>query len=336
MKLKNLPEVNKSFFKNNIMLYPLKFTPIYKEKIWGGSRIKKLKNDESISDKCGESWEVSSVQGDLSVVSDGPLKGNNIQELAEVYMSDLLGDKVFKKYGIEFPLLVKIIDASENLSVQVHPDDDFAKQQHNAYGKPEAWYVLDAKKDAKIILGFNKSTSQVELIEKLKKNEVLDLVNFFNVQQGSVYEIPPGRIHATGKGILLLEVQQTSDITYRVYDYNRKDNRELHIDLATEVLDYTKTEKAPIKFSRKPDISNPILSNTYFNMNFLPVMNSAIKDYGMIDSFIIYYCINGKVGFEYDNSKYTIEKGETILIPASINSIKLVPSIYSELIEIYC
>lgn len=317
------------------MLYPLKFKPVYKEKVWGGNKIAKIKNEPGIPEKCGESWEISGVQGDLSVVSEGVLKDNNIQELTEIFMGDLVGDKIFKKYGIEFPLLIKIIDATEDLSVQVHPGDEFAKKQHNAFGKTEAWYMLETDKNAKIVYGFNDNISQYEFLEKVKNNQVPDIVNHVPVSQGEVFEIPAGTIHATGKGVLLLEVQQTSDVTYRIFDYNRKEKRELHIDLASEVLNYSKTEEREITFSRKPDQSNRILVNEFFTMNFLPLMNIVVKDFGKIDSFIIYFCTNGKILFDYAGQTYSLSKGETILIPAMINEIKIIPETYSELIEIH-
>ncbi len=317
------------------MLYPLKFKPVYKEKVWGGNKIAKLKNKPDIPEKCGESWEISGVQDNLSVVSEGLLKENNIQELAEIFMGDLVGDKIFKKYGIEFPLLIKILDATQDLSVQVHPGDEFAKKQHNAFGKTEAWYLLETDKDSKIIYGFNKNISETDFLKKINENQILDIVNHVPVCRGNVYEIPAGTIHATGKGVLLLEIQQTSDVTYRIFDYNRKENRELHIDLATKVLDFSKADNQEIQFLRNPDQSNKILTNEYFTMNFLPLMNIIVKDYGKIDSFIIYFCTNGKVLFDYAGETYSLSRGETILIPAIINEIKIIPETYSELIEIH-
>ncbi len=317
------------------MLYPLKFKPIYKDKIWGGDKIKALKKSDDVSDKCGESWELSGVQGDITVVSEGPLKGNNIQELIEIYMGDLVGDKVYEKFGVEFPLLIKIIDANDDLSVQVHPDDEFATKIHNAYGKTESWYILEAEKGSKLISGFNKDITQQEFLEKLENNKLLETVNQQPVNAGDVYYIPAGRIHALGKGIMLVEIQQTSDITYRIFDYNRKGDRELHIDMAKEVLDYSKTEKNTVEFDRFPDNSNKIIKNKFFTINFLPVMNPVLKNYAKTDSFIVYYCVNGEIIINSKGKEYPLKKGEIILIPAEIPEIKILPKKYSELLEIY-
>jgi mannose-6-phosphate isomerase len=317
------------------MLYPLKFKPIYKEKIWGGKSIKELKNDTSISDKCGESWEISGVQDNLSIVDNGFLKDNNIQELCEIYMGELLGEKVFAKFGLEFPLLFKIIDAEEDLSIQVHPDNEYAKENHNAYGKYEAWYVLQAGEQGKILNGFSKDISFDEFDKLIDDKQITSVINHYNAKPGDVHEIPPGRIHALGKSCIIAEIQQTSDITYRVYDYDRDDNRELHIDLAKNVLDFNKTEKPIIKFERKPDTHNQIISNEYFTLNMIPLMNMINRDLHKKESFVIYYCINGKAEIIHENKNYSLNKSETILIPAEINEIKINPLQYSELLEIY-
>lgn len=317
------------------MLYPLKFKPQFKEKVWGGNRISKIKKAYSVPDMCGESWEISGVQDNLSVVENGFLKDNNIQELIEIYMGELVGEKVYEKFGIEFPLLFKIIDADDDLSVQVHPDDEFARTQHNAYGKNEAWYILETVKSAKIILGFNKNITKKDFYDLAKENNIISVLNHKDIKPGEVYSVPAGRIHAIGKGTMLAEIQQTSDVTYRIYDYNRKGDRELHIDLASEVLDFTKTEKSDVKFNRIPDKSNIVINNEKFVLNFLPLMNPVAKDYSQIDSFIIYYCINGGIDIHHEGDTYSLNKGESILIPAEIPSITINPVKYSELLEIY-
>ena len=223
------------------MLYPLKFHPILKKKIWGGERLayKSEKHEESI----GESWEISAVEDNISVVSNGILADNDLQELIEVYMGDLVGDHIYEKFGIEFPLLIKYIDANDDLSIQVHPDDKTAKERHNAYGKTEMWYIVDAEKDASLVLGFNHEIDKATYLQALHHNKLMDLLNVQKVKKGESFFIPAGLVHAIGKGCLIAEIQQTSDITYRIYDYNRKDangnTRELHTDLATDVIDYS-------------------------------------------------------------------------------------------------
>ncbi|PLX07259.1 MAG: mannose-6-phosphate isomerase [Marinilabiliales bacterium] len=316
------------------MLYPLKFKPIYKSKVWGGDRIKKIKNDKNIPEKCGESWEISGVQNDISVVSNGFLKGNTIEEVIDIYMSEIVGEKVFEKFGYEFPILVKIIEAKENLSVQVHPDDAIAEERHHARGKSEIWYILDSEKDAKLISGFNKDTSFNKMLKAIEEKKLENILNQPVTKPSEVYYMPAGRVHSLGHGNLILEIQETSDITYRIYDYGRTD-RELHLNLAEEVIYYKKTEDFKTDYERKPDKSNQIIKNKHFTINFLPVMNSLEKDYYKLDSFVVYYCINGELIIKYADDNTVIKAGETILLPASLKNVVLIPKIYTELIEVY-
>ncbi|MDY0142296.1 MAG: class I mannose-6-phosphate isomerase [Bacteroidales bacterium] len=316
------------------MLYPIKFYPIYKSKVWGGNKIKALKNENNIPDKCGESWELSGVEGDVSVVKNGFLKDNTIEEIIEVYMGDMVGDKIFEKFAYEFPILLKIIEANENLSIQVHPDDATAEQRHNARGKSEAWYILETLHNAKLISGFNKNSNFAEMSDLIKLKNLETILNQPLTKPSEVYYIPSKRVHSLGKGNLIVEIQQTSDVTYRIYDYDRTD-RELHLDLASDVIDYKKTEKLTEDYSRNPDKSNKILKNSNFTINYLPVMNSLEKDYFNIDSFIIYYCIKGELIIKYNNKTETLKTGETVLIPAALKNIVLIPKTYTEMLEIY-
>ncbi|MGI6411970.1 MAG: type I phosphomannose isomerase catalytic subunit [Bacteroidales bacterium] len=317
------------------MLYPIKFKPIYKPKVWGGEKIKNLKSVKKTPDNCGESWEISALQGDLSVVANGFLKDNTIEEIIEVYMGEIVGDEVFENFGYEFPLLIKIIEAKENLSIQVHPNDELAAERHNARGKSEVWYVLESEKGAKLISGFCKNTNSNDFFDAIEKEDFENLLNIVETKAGEVYYIPAGRVHSLGEGNLILEVQQTSDVTYRVYDYNRKD-RELHLDLAKDVIDYSKTENLKINFSKKADNQNKIISNQFFTLNYIPIMNEIQKNYYNLDSFVVYFCVNGKVQIKTPSNKTeTLSKGETILIPAAIKDVNIIPEIYSEIIEIY-
>lgn len=231
------------------MLYPLKFHPILKKKIWGGERLayKSKEHDESI----GESWEISAVEDNISVVSNGILADNDLQELIEVYMGDLVGDHIYEKFGVEFPLLIKYIDANDDLSIQVHPDDETAKERHNAYGKTEMWYIVDAAGGAGIYYGFKRDTSKEEFLKYLEEGKVEELLNFIPVKKGESYFIPAGTVHAIGAGCLICEIQQNSNLTYRVYDYNRRGAdgklRELHVDKAVKVMNFKKY--APVSFA---------------------------------------------------------------------------------------
>ena len=322
-------------------LYPLKFTPIFKEKIWGGNKIKSLLNkDYGSLPNCGESWELSGVEGNLSVVSNGYLAGNSLEELIEVYMGDLVGDQLFEMFGTEFPLLIKFIDANDDLSIQVHPNDEMAAERHHSYGKTEMWYVMQADPGSKLQSGFNQPVDQEKYLEKLKKVELTDILHFEEVTSGDVFFIPAGRVHAIGKGILLAEIQQTSDITYRIYDYDRRDDqgnlRELHTDLALDAIDYTLYPEYKTKYEPKLNESVELVSCKYFTTNVLELNQPVEKDYNKLDSFVIYICLDGKVQIKTESGSESLQKGETILIPASIENVQLMPvSAAVKLLEVY-
>lgn len=322
-------------------LYPLKFTPIFKDKIWGGNKIKSILNkDFGNLPNCGESWELSGVEGNVSVVSNGYLAGNTLEELLEVYMGDLAGDEVYENFGNEFPLLIKFIDANDDLSIQVHPDDEMAAERHNSYGKTEMWYVMQADQGSKLQSGFNQQVDQEKYLDKLEKVELTDILNFEEVTVGDVFFIPAGRVHAIGKGILLAEIQQTSDITYRIYDYDRRDDqgnpRELHTDLALDAIDFTLFSEYKTKYLPKPNESVELVSCQYFTTNVLDVDRVVEKDFNKLDSFVIYICLDGELVIETESGNETIKKGETILLPASIENVLLKPATASaKLLEVY-
>lgn len=218
------------------MLYPLTFETIFKDKIWGGQKIKTiLGKDFSPLPNCGETWEVSDVDGNLSVVKEGGLQGKSLHELVEQYKGDLVGDHVYEKYGNRFPLLVKFIDANDDLSIQVHPDDKLAAERKSGFGKTEMWYIMQADEGAKLNSGFNREVTQEEYVKAVADNTIQDLLNIETAQPGDVFFLPAGRVHYIGKGLLLAEIQQTSDTTYRIYDFDRVDattgqKRELHTE----------------------------------------------------------------------------------------------------------
>ncbi|MBN1986614.1 MAG: class I mannose-6-phosphate isomerase [Prolixibacteraceae bacterium] len=322
-------------------LYPLKFKPVFFEKIWGGNRMKTLlnKNYTSLSN-CGESWEISGVEGNISVVENGFLAGNNLQELVEIYMGDLVGDKVFKKFGEEFPLLIKFIDAADDLSVQVHPNDKLAKERHNAYGKTEMWYVVDAEKGALINSGFNQEVTKEKYLEYFNAGKLMDLLHYDEVFEGDVFFIPAGRVHAIGKGALVAEIQQTSDVTYRIFDYNRKDangnERELHVDLALDAIDFSYRQEYKTKYEKAKNTSSEIVSCDYFTTNFLEFDKTVEKEYNQLDSFIIYMNLEGEFEVEFEEGTERVKKGETVLIPASLETYKLKPlSANVKTLEVY-
>jgi mannose-6-phosphate isomerase len=311
-------------------LYPLKFKPVCLEKIWGGNRLKTLLNkDFSPMSNCGESWEISAVEDHISEVKNGYLQGNNLTELIEIYMGDLVGDAIFKKYGVEFPLLFKFIDANDDLSIQVHPDDELAKERHNAYGKTEMWYVVHADKGALINTGFNQPVSPEMFMEYLEQGKLPEILCYEEANPGDVFFIPAGRVHAIGKGILLAEIQQTSDITYRIFDYNRKDAqgniRELHIDLAVDAIDFSYSDEYKTKYTAEKNKSSEIVTCSYFTTNLLEFNTKIEKDYHLLDSFIVYMNIAGRFTIEYEDGEETVEPGETVLVPASLEVFQLKP-----------
>lgn len=322
-------------------LYPLKFTPIYKDKIWGGQKMKSvLGKDFGRLPNCGESWELSAVEGNVSVVSNGYLAGNSLEELVEVYMGDLVGEKVFENFGNEFPLLIKFIDANDDLSIQVHPDDELAAERHGSYGKTEMWYVIQADPGAKLQSGFNQQVDQETFIEKFEAGELTSILNFEEVAPGDVFFIPSGRVHAIGKGILLAEIQQTSDVTYRIYDYDRLDAtgniRELHTDLALDAIDYSVSPKYKSEYTPQINKSVELVKCNYFTTNLLEIDRLIEKDYNQLDSFVIYMCIEGELSLETETGSEKVRKGETVLIPASVENVVLKPLNQTvKLLEVY-
>lgn len=323
------------------MLYPLKFIPVFKDKIWGGNKLKTILNkDFGELPNCGESWEISDVDGDVSVVENGFLKGNTLSEVIEIYMSDLVGEKVYEKFGLEFPLLIKFIDANDVLSIQVHPDDKLAKERHTAFGKTEMWYVIQADDGAELISGFNKTINKEIYLKHLEGKTLKNILNVEKVKPGDVFFIPAGRVHAIGSGILLAEIQQTSDVTYRIYDWDRLDDkgkqRELHTELALDALNFEMCENPKVNYNIKKNDKSNIIECDYFTTNIIEFNKPLYKDYNEIDSFVIYICLEGELTIKYnpDNNE-TLKKGETILIPAELKELTLQPNNYSKILEVY-
>ena len=320
------------------MFYPLKFHPILKQKIWGGEKLAYKSNEHE--EAIGESWEISAVEDNISVVSNGILADNDLQELIEVYMGELVGDHVYEKFGIEFPLLIKYIDANDDLSIQVHPDDETAKERHNAYGKTEMWYMVDAEKDASLVLGFNQEIDKNTYLQALHQNKLMDLLNVQKVKKGESFFIPAGLVHAIGKGCFIAEIQQTSDITYRIYDYNRKDangnTRELHTDLATDVIDYSYHPQHKVNYTPHDNQSVQLVKCPYFTTNLLVFDRDIEKEYVRLDSFVIYMCLQGKFTITTGEcDPVLVNKGETVLVPACFKNLTLYPDDVTQVLEIY-
>jgi len=321
-------------------LYPLKFKPVVKEKIWGGHSLADIygKNENGLKN-IGESWEISAVSDNLSVVSNGFLEGNNIEEIIEVYMGDITGDSVYEKFGNEFPLLIKFIESKDVLSIQVHPGDDLSRKRHHAYGKTEMWYILRSESDSKIYTGFAEPVTREKYLEALNNDTLPDLLNVEKAAAGDAFFTPAGRIHAIGAGLVLVEIQQTSDITYRIYDWGRVgldgNPRELHTDLALDAIDFKAAGPNKIRLEPEDNKTLNLVRSAYFNTNILRFNEIIEKDYNLIDSFVIYICTEGRFVINWNNSSEMVTKGETALIPASIREITLKPEKETTLLEIY-
>lgn len=317
------------------MLYPIKLKKIFKEKVWGGDKIKIFKkNNAKIPEKCGECWEISSLDKNISIIDNGFLKNSTIEEAIEIYMGDLVGDAVYNRFGNFFPLLIKIIDANENLSIQVHPDNNKALERHSELGKSELWFVLSADNSAEIISGFNDNSNAHDFQKALRLGNPDFLLNKIKVKKEDVFYIPAGRIHSLGAGITVLEIQQASDITYRLYDYGRND-RELHLDLAEDVIDYYKTNYPKTDYNRDINAINKIVKTDAFNVNYIPFIDSIPRDYYIIDSFVLLFSLNNSFSIEYMEDHIQVDANELILIPAELNEITLHSNGLCEIIEVY-
>ena len=321
------------------MLYPLKFQPILKDKIWGGEKLKNKFGKATDSVKLGESWELSGYDGDESVVVNGFLAGNNLTELIEIYMGDLVGDEVYDQYGLSFPLLFKLIDANENLSIQVHPGDDVAAERHESYGKTEMWYVLDADQGAELIIGFSNDCERDTYLDALDNNTVEDLLQKVPVSKGDVFFIPAGLVHAIGKGVVVAEIQQSSDVTYRIYDFKRTDDegneRELHTEQALDVINFSASNSPKTEYNVELNQINALVKCEYFTTNVIKFDSAITRNYGALDTFVAYMCLEGDFIIECNNEKLIVNKGDTILIPACINEIGLIPENNATILEVY-
>lgn len=318
-----------------MLFYPLQFEPILKERIWGGTKLKTLLNKPITSEITGESWEISTVANDVSVVANGYFKGKFLNDVIDLYPNEILGTKVYTQFGKQFPLLFKYLDAREDLSIQLHPNDDLAQKRHNSFGKTEMWYVLQADENARLIVGFKEKSSPEEYITHLNNKTLLEILDTKKVQPGDVFMLNTGTIHALGAGIVIAEIQQTSDITYRVYDFDRVDangnKRELHVDLALEALNYDKTE-AQRFYEKQENVSNPVIQCPYFTTNFIK-LNDTFSKTKTDDSFCVLMCVEGDFSLNVNGDSYRYGIGSTVLLPAALTDFQL--SGQASLLEIY-
>lgn len=326
------------------MLYPIKFTPLLKERLWGGKELlAKAKVGKAAhidpTKAYGESWELSAVAGDVSVVSNGFLKRNNLEEIIEVYMGNLIGERNYDRYGLTFPLLVKSLDCHDVLSVQVHPDDELAAERHNSYGKTEMWYVVSCTPGAALYVGFkDRSITREQYIAAVNEDRLPELLNRVEVKAGDVFFIPAGTVHALGKGIEVLEIQQTSDITYRIYDWNRTDaegrSRELHTALAVDAIDFARDGAAcHMRYTPEVGKSVTLVDCPYFTTNMIELDGACEKDYMSLDSFVLYICAEGEADVRMGDSVEHLSPLDLVMIPAEADTVTLDGK--GKLLEVY-
>lgn len=305
---------------------PLHFKPAYKQPLWGGDKIYEYKGEEAPAKGIGETWEISGMSGGPSVVDRGTLTGKTLAEVTKTYGPHLVGRKVFDHFGDHFPLLVKLIDANDDLSIQVHPGDDYARKNHDgSLGKTEMWYILDCTPDAGIRAGWEKETTPEHLGEIVKTDEVLSYLKLHRPHKGDLFYLPAGKVHSIGRGCLILEIQEASDITYRLFDFNRTDadgnKRELHIDRAREVINYhVDTEGARSFSSPEPNKFVTMAESEYFRTSILLLTDREKKvEPGQRDSFTFYFVEEGEISIETESGKSeSIRRGDFLLLPACI------------------
>ena len=322
------------------MLYPVTFKPILKSVIWGGADICPFKGIEPLQKGIGESWELSHVDGNVSVVAEGPLAGKTLEELINTYGSQLLGKKVMDQFGTTFPLLIKFIDARDHLSIQVHPDDELARKRHNSIGKTEMWYVVKASDDAILYSGFSQQIDADEYVKRVNDNTIMDVLKKYDVKEGDVFFLPAGRVHAIGAGCFIAEIQQTSNITYRIYDFDRRDaegkGRELHTELAKDAIDYTLYSDYRTSYQPEQNAAVSLASCKYFTTNLFDLDKEISRDFSSLDSFVVYICMEGAcVLTDNKGNSLTLKQGQTALIPADTTQVQLTPSTGAKLLETF-
>ena len=320
-------------------LYPLKFLPLYKNVLWGGNRLRNYGFNYDPLPNCGELWVLSSVEGRESVIANGFLAENTINEAIEIYMGDLVGEKVYNRFGTEFPLLLKVIDAAQDLSIQVHPDDQLAQRRGMPHGKTEMWYVMQADPEAQLISGFRRDTTPEEYTAALHSGHLMDLLHSEHPATGDVFFIPAGRVHALGKGLMVAEIQQTSDCTYRIYDYDRTDKdgkkRQLHTAEAMEAIDFKGIKgHAVTRYNARPNETTTVADCPYFTTRVVPLVAPIRKNLEQVESFAIYFCVDGLAAVKSMETIVPMHAGECVLVPAVADSVELFCEGHAKLLEI--
>lgn len=317
-------------------MYPLLFHNNLHELVWGGHRLRPLKGLEPSNEPIGESWEISDVPSSESHVRNGHLSGRSIHSLVSEYGALLLGNKVLERYGAELPLLVKFIDAASDLSIQVHPDDVLARQRHDSLGKTEMWYVLRAEPGASLLCGFKEEVSREEYERRVGDGTIVDVLARHEVKAGDVFFIPAGRVHAICKGIMVCEIQQSSDITYRIFDYHRLGldgkPRQLHTQEALDAIDFTVYPDYRTHYELSTEGAVTVVDCDKFVVNVLSTQTSLTRNLLAEDSFVTLSCLQGKaVITDCEGNSITLNTGFSCLIPATLADFKVASADGSEL-----
>ena len=322
------------------MLYPLKFKPVILEKVWGAGRLKTIYGKDCRDiEKCGESWEISGVESRASVIENGFLAGNDLHEILEIYMEDLVGEHVFSSYGIKFPLLVKLLDTSDYLSLQVHPYNGFVDGDTKYAGKTEMWYILNAEPGSEIIAGFKKDVSRETFLNSLRDKSLKQLLNVYKPKPGDAFFIPAGTLHAIGAGVTLIEIQQASDDTFRVYDWDRPGldgkPRELHLEKALKVIDFNANLSCKIDYAEVVNSPVNLVEDKLFTVNLLTIDKNTKLDYIRINSFVILCCVEGSFKLRYNEGMEEVKAGQCLLLPSELNEVEFVTSEKTKIAEVY-
>ena len=321
-------------------LYPTKFEPIFKDKIWGGERIQTvLKKDFRPLPNCGETWEVSGVQGNISIIANGEFAGLSLNDMTSKFKSEFVGEMVYEQNGNDFPLLIKFIDANDDLSIQVHPGDELAASRHQSFGKTEMWYVLYAEPNAFLYNGFNREISPEEYEKRIEDNTILEVLNKETVSAGDMFFIPAGRVHSIGKGIMIAEIQQTSDITYRIYDFDRKDDsglgRQLHTEESKAAIDYKLYDSYKADYTPQLNSLVNAVDCPYFKTGVIALKGEIEVDLKQRSSFTIVICVEGDARLRVNEYEESLTKGEVVLLPSCFDSYKLFSSENCRIVETF-
>ena len=322
------------------MMYPFIFEPILKEALWGGIGIRPFKGLSPSRKAIGESWEISQVEGNCSVVANGTLSGLSIRDLMERYDAQFVGKPVMQRFGQTFPLLVKFIDARDDLSIQVHPGDALAWERHASFGKTEMWYVVKALPGAALYSGFSRPTNADEYVRSVEEGRLTDYLQRYEVRAGDVFFLPAGRVHAIGAGCFIAEIQQTSNITYRIYDYDRRDAdgnpRELHTEQARDAIDFTFQTDYRTRYTHRLNRPVSLVTCDYFTTGLLDLSEPLTRDFSRLESFVIYICLTGQVLLRDDRDNVlSLRQGQTALLPACTQTVSLTPASQVRLLETF-